>query len=106
MSLDLHRTLQSSWIHSHEEDEADRIVFRNSGYEFPPSRGRTELILSANGVAEVIAPGPTDRRQRSLGKWNLVNRLLNIKTPDYIRSFKIEMVDDQCLVVHQVKKEK
>jgi len=30
------------WVHSHEEDTDDEMVFRaaDSGYAFPPSRGR------------------------------------------------------------------
>ena len=43
--------LQGRWVHSHEEDTEDEIVFRaeSSGYDFPRSRGREALELNPDG---------------------------------------------------------
>jgi hypothetical protein len=49
--------VEGRWVHSHEEDTDDETVFRaaDSGYAFPPSRGREALEL------RVIASTWTER---------------------------------------------
>lgn len=42
--------LIDTWIHSHEENVADLRTFRRKGFAFPPSRGRRQFTLEANGV--------------------------------------------------------
>jgi hypothetical protein len=69
------------WIHSHEEDTADEMVFRSedSGYEFPRSRGREALELRPDGSYGGVVPGPTDKPEAAgEGEWAVVdgNRLV------------------------------
>jgi hypothetical protein len=63
--------LARRWIHSHEEDGPEEMVFRPEGFEFPPSRGRRVLDLHPDGSCTEQAPGPTDVPQESAGEWEL-----------------------------------
>ena len=54
--MDLEK-LVGRWVHAHEEDDGDRVVYRASGYAFPPSRGRDAFTLDQNGVARIDYPG-------------------------------------------------
>jgi len=61
--------LEGRWVHSHEEDTEDEIVFRSeaSGYDFPRSRGREALELNADGSYGGVVPGPVDKPEASGG---------------------------------------
>lgn len=63
--------LQGHWIHSHEEDTGDQMVFRPATYDFPLSRGRSSIELKPGGHLVEGGPGPTDRTQKSAGRWAL-----------------------------------
>ena len=66
--------LQGRWVHSHEEDTDDEMVFRlaSSGYEFPRSRGRESLELHPDGSYAGTVPGPVDKPEPSgEGGWTL-----------------------------------
>ena len=80
MSVDRER-LTGRWVHSHEEDTDDEMVFRSasSGYEFPRSRGREALELHPDGSYGGTVPGPVDKPEPSGGgEWALEgdNRLV------------------------------
>jgi hypothetical protein len=66
-------SLTGSWLHSHEEDEGDRVVFRPASYDFPPARGRNGFELSSDGDVRRSGPGPDDRTQEARGRWKLVD---------------------------------
>jgi len=38
------------WIHSHEEDTEEFLVYRPSGYSFPPARGRQAFEIKKDGT--------------------------------------------------------
>jgi hypothetical protein len=59
------------WVHSHEEDTGDELVFRPASYPFPPSRGRRSLQLRPDGTYLERAPGPVDVPVESEGSWSL-----------------------------------
>jgi hypothetical protein len=61
--------LEGRWVHSHEEDTDDEMVFRSasSGYEFPRSRGREALELHPDGSYAGTAPGPVDKPEATAG---------------------------------------
>ena len=66
--------LAGRWVHSHEEDTDDEMVFRSaaSGYEFPRSRGREALELNADGSYAGTAPGPVDKPEPTGGgEWRI-----------------------------------
>jgi hypothetical protein len=59
------------WIHSHEEDTPSEMVFRPASFKFPPSRGRKQFELRADGMLIKTGIGPADRPQESQGTWKL-----------------------------------
>ena len=59
------------WVHSHEEDTDDELVFRPSGYAFPPSRGREAIELQPGGSYAGSVPGPVDAPVPTEGEWSL-----------------------------------
>jgi hypothetical protein len=65
--------LARRWVHSHEEDTEDEMVFRaaDSGYSFPPSRGREALELHSDGSYGGTVPGPADKPAPVEGEWTL-----------------------------------
>ena len=66
--------LHGRWLHSHEEDTADEMVFRSasSGYDFPRSRGREALELHPDGSYGGVVPGPADKPVASgEGTWKV-----------------------------------
>jgi len=65
------KDLHGKWIHSHEEDTADQMVFRPASYAFPPSRGRVSFELGADGHLQQTGIAPDDRRGITGGSWKL-----------------------------------
>jgi len=63
--------LQRRWVHSHEEDTDDEMVFRPADHPFPPSRGRTSFELRPDGTYLESSPGPVDVPEESTGSWSL-----------------------------------
>ena len=66
------------WVHSHEEDGLDTIVFRPSSHSFPPSRGRKRMTLGEGGKMEGTIPGPVDAPTGVAGKWVLAGDRLTV----------------------------
>jgi hypothetical protein len=65
--------LVGRWIHAHEEDTADGMVFRPAEHELPPSRGRMRLELRDDGTLIETSPGPVDRTEGASGQWQLTD---------------------------------
>jgi hypothetical protein len=65
------RRLEGRWVHSHEEDTAEEMVFRPASYDFPRSRGRQSFELRPDGSYAGSAPGPADKPEPSEGSWSL-----------------------------------
>lgn len=63
--------LHGRWVHSHEEDSENEMVFRPATHSFPPSRGRASFELRPNGTYLESSPGPVDRPEQSSGSWSL-----------------------------------
>ena len=84
-------------MHSHEEDEGDRVVLRRPDRPFPPARGRVRLTLQPGGEIEAQKPGPDDRPVAAAGAW----------TPSTISAealggeLEIESADDDTLVLRR-----
>jgi hypothetical protein len=93
--------LAQTWVHSHEEDGAETMVFRPSSYRFPPSRGRRSFQLRQDGSLVSAGPGPDDRTVRADGVWNLENSdtLTLQPTGKAQSSMKIVSADPTRLVV-------
>jgi hypothetical protein len=72
--------LQGRWVHSHEEDTDEEMVFRPEGYAFPRSRGRTAFELHPDGTYVESSPGPVDVPVESTGSWTLAGDRLVLGT--------------------------
>ena len=102
MPVSFHKDeLVGRWVHSHEEDTADFVVYRNSDYPFPPSRGRRAITLEKEGVAIAEYPGPDDRPARSTGTWTLNGDILTISTPGWSHTFKLVEISPDFVTFHK-----
>ncbi len=76
------RDLTRKWIHSHEEDTTETVVYRPAGYAFPPSRGRRAFEIEPGGGAVDYAIGRDDRPDPARGTWSLeADGTLNLAWP-------------------------
>jgi hypothetical protein len=67
------RLLCKRWLHSHEEDTTEEMVFRPASFKFPPARGRDGFELRPDKSMIELRIGPTDRIEEIPGKWKLEN---------------------------------
>ena len=91
--------LVGHWVHSHEEDSGDLRVFRPRSFKFPPSRGREELELKADGSSVVYSPGPADVPQEAAGTWELEGETLRLAAGGAERSMQVVAAEPEKLVV-------
>jgi hypothetical protein len=93
--------LVGHWVHSHEEDSGELKVFRPRSFQFPPSRGREELELKADGSSVVHSPGPVDVPEEAAGTWELEGETLRLDTGGAQRSMQIDVAEPERLVVNE-----
>jgi hypothetical protein len=92
--------LPQRWVHSHEEDTADEMVFRPASHAFPPSRGRRSFQLNPQGTAVTFGPAPDDRSVQSEGTWRLdADNKLILQTGTVERTMPLIRVEPNKLVV-------
>jgi hypothetical protein len=72
LSLD-RSALPGRWVHAHEQDSGEEMVFVPSDHELPPSRGRRGLELEQGGEVRESGPGPTDRPEAQEAIWELTD---------------------------------
>ena len=97
--------LSRRWLHSHEEDSGDSMVFRPAEFGFPPSRGRSGFELGADGQLIDVAIAPTDGPQEFRGSWKLEEGRLELFGPGALapeRVFEVESVEEDRLVVRRL----
>jgi hypothetical protein len=68
------KVLYRTWLHAHEEDQADVLVYRPNTYNFPPSRGRTGFAFDQNGLFTQYDIAPTDGIEGRKGQWKAMNK--------------------------------
>ncbi len=97
--------LTKRWMHSHEEDTPGEMVFRDAGFNFPRSRGRSGFELRPDQSMVEIQPGAGDAGQESTGKWELRGeKTLAFFKPDAKepeRTLKILSANEDRLVVEK-----
>jgi hypothetical protein len=95
--------LRGHWVHSHEEDTADEMVFRRPDRPLPPSRGRASIELATDGSYRESSPGPVDVPEEHTGSWTLDGDTLVLGgDPQHPRhAWEIAAVDPQRLVVRK-----
>ena len=57
------------WVHAHEEDNDDEMVFRPSEHPLGPSRGRTSFELRPDGTFSESGLGAADVPEEASGTW-------------------------------------
>jgi hypothetical protein len=101
------RSLLGEWVHRHEEDAGERMVFVRAGAALPPSRGRRRLELRARGELQASAPGRADAPEPMRGRWRLdaAGRLhLAFESPERgEEEFRVEAVEADRLVLARVR---
>lgn len=89
------------WLHSHEEDTADEMIFRPASFAFPPSRGRSGFVLQPGGTAVLTGPDPSDRPSDRPATWQIEGgeRLVLQGPGDSARILEIKSATPDKLVV-------
>lgn len=101
------KQLERTWLHAHEEDQADVLVYRPNTYAFPPSRGRTGFAFDHNGLFTQYDIAPTDGIEGRRGRWTAENdhtlriTLDDKKDPDY--TLEIVSLEKDVLKVRRVE---
>jgi hypothetical protein len=93
--------LEGRWVHSHEEDTDDEMVFRPADRPLPPSRGRTSLEFRPDGTYVESAPGPVDVPESSTGSWSLDGERLVLEAEGHGPSRELEITgaeDDRLTI--------
>jgi hypothetical protein len=96
--------LARRWVHSHEEDGPEEMVFRPEEFGFPPSRGRQVMELRPDGSLTERGPGPTDVPQESAGRWELADDELVLREGPGggdPRALRVLQLDDDRLIVRR-----
>jgi hypothetical protein len=92
--------LAGRWVHSHEEDTPDQMVFRSADYAFPPSRGREAIELRPDGSYAGTVPGPVDKPVAGdTGEWTLEDDGRRLRLGD--RVLDVTSVEDGVLKVRR-----
>ena len=102
-SMTLPSSIFRRWTHSHEEDQANILVYRPQDYLFPPARGREGLEFRKNGEFIRYQIAPTDGSLAIPGQWSVQNTgLVEVKFPNQSTSsyaFTILECDEQILKI-------
>lgn len=61
------------WIHSYEEEDETKKVYRSSSFNFPLSRGRDSFEIKKNGEIVSYTIGALDDYQKKIGKFEIKN---------------------------------
>lgn len=94
--------LHGRWLHAHEEDTHDEMVFRPASAGLPPSRGRRGLELRPDGSYSEIRPGRDDRPQEHAGHWDVEGDELVLKPAEgdaSPRTMRVVAADGDAIVV-------
>jgi hypothetical protein len=97
--------LTRTWLHAHEEDQGDVLVYRPNTYNFPPSRGRTGFAFEQNGLFTQYDIAPTDGVEGRKGQWLVMDEhtlrisLNDKRDPDYL--LEIVSLDANLLKVRR-----
>lgn len=90
------------WVHAHEEDTDDEMVFRPAGTDLPPSRGRIAFELRADGTFAETGLGATDIPEEATGSWVLKGHTITLSegaTQGVPREMEVVTADKERLVI-------
>jgi hypothetical protein len=96
------RRLARRWVHAHEEDTGEEMVFRPAERELPPARGRLALELREDGELVETTPGPVDRPEEATGTWELADDdVLVLRGREGSRARKVLAAEPDRLVLEK-----
>ena len=90
------------WVHAHEEDTENEMVFRPAGTDLPPARGRMAFELRADGTFAETGLGAADVPEEGTGSWALEGDLITLSqgaTQGVPREMEVVAADENRLVV-------
>lgn len=101
------KELAHKWIHSHEDDTDDIMVFRRSDYQFPPSRGRRNIEFKEDGQFVQNDIAPSCGLKETVGRFKEIspNELkVDFDKQADSRSYSIKLVscDDKVLKIKKL----
>ena len=100
MATDRRSALERKWVHAHEEDSEDELVFRPATRQLPPSRGRRSFDLRPDGSYLERSPGPVDAPEESRGHWSLDGDRLVLDAGDEAgQTWEVAAVEDDRLTL-------
>src|SRR5712672_3089915 len=93
--------LYGRWMHSHEEDTADKMVYRPASFNFPRSRGRAGFDLRPDRSLVEVGIGPSDKIEERPGTWEFVGGklVLNPTSADQPAQLAVISVDKDRLLI-------
>jgi hypothetical protein len=90
------------WVHAHEEDTEDTMVFRPAGTDLPPSRGRLAFELRADGTFAETGLGATDVPEEATGSWEIEGATITLSdgaTQGVPREMDVKTANTERLVI-------
>lgn len=96
--------MSGRWVHAHEEDTEDEMVFRPAGTDLPPSRGRMAFELRADGTFAETGLGATDVPEEATGSWVVEGDTITLSegaTQGVPREMEVATADEERLVIHK-----
>ena len=91
-----------SWVHVHEEDTGDEMVFRPADSSLPPARGRMGLELREDGTFAEAGLGARDIPEEAVGSWVLEGQTITLSegaTQGVPREMEVVSAEKDRLVV-------
>jgi hypothetical protein len=92
------------WVHAHEEDTEDQMVFRPARTELPPSRGRRAFELRPDGTFAEAGLGATDVPEQATGDWAVEADTITLTegaTQGVPREMEVVTADEDRLVIRK-----
>ena len=94
--------MSGCWVHAHEEDTGDEMVFRPAGTDLPPARGRMAFELREDGTFAETGLGATDAPEEATGRWTLEGDTITLSegaTQGVPREMQVLTADEERLVI-------
>ena len=98
--------VRGRWVHAHEEDTENEMVFRPAGTDLPPSRGRMEFELRGDGTFAETGLGATDVPEEATGRWALEGDMITLSkgaSQGVPREMEVVRADQQRLVIRKLR---
>ena len=100
---DLQTCILGHWLHSHEEDTQDVMIYRPANYNFPPSRGRIGFEFREGGELVYYGIGRADGSEQFSGSWVIErsDQVIIKVDSEHIKPIVLQVLscDDQTLQV-------